>query len=186
MFVERVSLPRGLEREHVRFRDHDYTLRGSESRTLASVGAFRVVPANDLRDSFNKPLDPRHGELWHLRDAGLVQTVRLDRDASVVTLTREGRDLLESWRLEKDSPHRQAFHHGVQRPRELKHDADVYRAYLEEAERLHEMGAHIQRVVLGERAEGGVPGVPAGAEPQPRRCRRTAGSRSAGDRELGA
>jgi len=148
VFVERVSLPRGLEREHVRLRDHDYTLRGSESRTLASVGAFRVVPADGLRDSFNKPLDPRHGELWHLRDAGLVQTVRLDRDTSVVTLTREGRDLLESRRLDKDSPHRQTFHQGVQRPRELKHDADVYRAYLEEAERLHEMGAHIQRVVL--------------------------------------
>ncbi len=85
VFVERVSLPRGLERQHVRFRDDAYTLRGSESRTLASVGAFRVVPAADLRDSFNKPLDPRHGELWHLRDAGLVQTVRLDRDTSVIT-----------------------------------------------------------------------------------------------------
>ena len=90
VFVERVNLPRGLEREHVRHRDHDYTLRGSESRTLASVGAFRVIPANDLRDTFDKPLDPRHGELWHLREAGLVQTVRLDRDTSVVTLTQGG------------------------------------------------------------------------------------------------
>lgn len=148
VFVERLSLPRGLEREHVRFRDHDYTLRGSESRTLASVGAFRVVPANDLRDSFNKPLDPRRGDLWHLRESRLVQTVRLDRDTSVVTLTRDGRDLLESRRLDEESPHRQTFHHGVQRPRELKHDAEVYRAYLDEAERLHEMGAHIHRVVL--------------------------------------
>ena len=43
------------EREHMRFRDRDYTLRGSESRTLASVGAFRVVPAHDLRDTFDKP-----------------------------------------------------------------------------------------------------------------------------------
>jgi len=41
VFVDRVSLPRGPEREHIRFRDRDYTLRGSESRTLASVGAFR-------------------------------------------------------------------------------------------------------------------------------------------------
>jgi hypothetical protein len=70
VFVDRVSLPRGPERQHVRFRDHDYTLRGSESRTLASAGAFRVVPAHDLRDTFDRPLDPRHGELWHLRDQG--------------------------------------------------------------------------------------------------------------------
>ena len=39
VFVDRVSLPRGPDREHIRFRDRDYTLRGSESRTLASVGA---------------------------------------------------------------------------------------------------------------------------------------------------
>jgi hypothetical protein len=148
VFVDRVSLPRGPEREHVRFRDHDYTLRGSESRTLASVGAFRVVPAHDLRDTFDRPLDPRHGELWHLRDSGLVETVRLDRDTTAVTLTKEGRDLLESRRRDGDWPERQTFNYGVQKPRELKHDAEVYRAHLEEAERLHGMDANIHRVVL--------------------------------------
>ena len=115
--------------------------------TFSSVGAFRVIPANDLRDTFDKPLDARHGELWHLREAGLVQTVRIDRDTTVVTLTREGRDLLESrrWDREPDAPgrDRQAFHDGIQRPRELMHDAELYRAYLQEAERLHEAGAEI-------------------------------------------
>ena len=148
VFMADVDLPRGLDREHVHSHDHDYTLRGSETRTLTTVGAFRVVPANDLRDKFDQSLDPRHGELWHLRDSGLVETVRLDRDTSVVTLTKEGRDLLESRRREADSPERQAFHHGVQRPRELKHDAEVYRAYLEEAERLRDEGANIYRIVL--------------------------------------
>ena len=148
VFVDRVNLPRGPEREHIRFRDRDYTLRGSESRTLASVGAFRVVPTHDLRDKFDKPLDPRHGELWHLRDSGLVETVRLDRDTSAVTLTKEGRDLLEAYRRDADAPDVQRFSHGVQRPRELKHDAEVYRAYLEEAERLHTIDANIHRVVL--------------------------------------
>lgn len=148
VFVDRVSLPRGLERQHVGLRDRDYTLRGSESRTLASVGAFRVIPAHDLRDTFDKPLNPRHGELWHLRDSGLVQTVRLDRDTTAVTLTKEGRDLLESRRRDEEWPERQTFNHGVQKPRELKHDAEVYRAYLEEAERLREDGANIHRIVL--------------------------------------
>jgi hypothetical protein len=148
VFMEHVDLPRGLDREHVHSHDHDYTLRGSETRTLTSVGAFRVVPANDLRDKFDQSLDPRHGELWHLRESGLVQTVPLDRDTSVVTLTKEGRDLLESRRQHADAPDRQAFHHGVHRPRELTHDAQVYRAYLKEAERLREDGAHIHRVLL--------------------------------------
>ncbi len=31
VFMDHVSLPRGPEREHVHYRDHDYTLRGSES-----------------------------------------------------------------------------------------------------------------------------------------------------------
>jgi hypothetical protein len=75
-------------------------------------------------------------------------TVRLDRDTTVVTLTKEGRDLLESRQRDSDSPDRQTFHHGVQRPRELKHDAEVYRAYLEEAERLRDEGANIHRIVL--------------------------------------
>ena len=70
------------------------TVRGSETRTMTTVGAFRVVPANDLRDTFDRSLDSRHGELWHLRDSGFAQTVRLDRDTTVVTLTKEGRDLL--------------------------------------------------------------------------------------------
>ena len=51
VFVQHVALPRCREREHVVHRGREYTLRGSESRTLSSVGAFRVVPAHDLRDS---------------------------------------------------------------------------------------------------------------------------------------
>lgn len=148
VFTEHVNLPRGLEREHVHHRGRDYTLRGSESRTLATVGAFRVVPANDLRDTFERSLDPRHGELWHLRDSGLVHTVRLGRDTTVVTLTKEGRDLLESRRRDTESPVRQAFRQGVQRPRELKHDAQLYRAYAEQAERLRDEGANVHRIVL--------------------------------------
>jgi len=123
-------------------------LRGSEARTLSTVGAFRVARVDDLRDTFGKTLDPRQGELWHLRESGLVGTVPLGRDATAVTLTKEGRDLLDSHRREASGPDRQAFHDGVQRPRELKHDAEVYRTYLHEVERLHEQGANVHRVIL--------------------------------------
>ena len=58
VFMEHVNLPRGLEREHVHYHGHDYTLRGAETRTLTTVGAFRAVPVHDLRDRFDRPLDP--------------------------------------------------------------------------------------------------------------------------------
>src|SRR5262245_44892996 len=45
VFLRELNLPRGPERERVFDGDREYTLRGSESRTLATVGAFRVVPA---------------------------------------------------------------------------------------------------------------------------------------------
>src|SRR4051812_26482520 len=76
-FSRHVDLPRGLERELVRDRDREYTLRGSESRTLATVGAFRVVSSRDLRDHDDRAADPRSGDLRHLRESGLVATVRV-------------------------------------------------------------------------------------------------------------
>ncbi len=69
-FARHVHLPRGLERELVRHRDREHTLRGSESRTLATVGAFRVVSSRDLRDHHDRPADQRSGDLRHLREQG--------------------------------------------------------------------------------------------------------------------
>src|SRR5688500_13178054 len=99
VFVSKLDLPRGPERELVRDRDREYRLRGSESRTLATVGAFRVVSSRDLRDHADRPADPRSGDLRHLREQGLVETVRVpgSRDHAVA-LTKEGRSLLESHR----------------------------------------------------------------------------------------
>jgi hypothetical protein len=147
-FTQHVHLPRGSERQIVRDRDREYTLRGSESRTLATVGAFRVVSSRDLRDHDARPADPRSGDLRHLRDQGLIQTVRVPgyRDHAVV-LTKEGRSLLEGHR-DRDQEHHQTFYAGLKRERELEHDVQVYRAYEREAERLEARGARIERVVL--------------------------------------
>ena len=88
-------------------RDREYTLRGSESRTLSTVGAFRVVSSRDLRDHNDRPADPRSGDLRHLREEGLIRTERLDghRDVAVV-LTKEGRNVLESHRRDHSHDHR--------------------------------------------------------------------------------
>jgi hypothetical protein len=148
VFTRHLNLPRGLERELVRDRDREYTLRGSESRTLATVGAFRVVSSRDLHDHNGRPADPRSGDLRHLREQGLVETVRVPGyREQTVTLTKDGRSLLESHR-DRDQGDRQAFYNGVRRERELSHDLQVYRAYERAAERLEERGARIGRVVL--------------------------------------
>ena len=149
VFMQRLDLPRGRDREIVHdVRDREYTLRGSETRTLSTVGAFRVVPARELGDHVDRPADPRNGDLRHLREQGLVQTVRMDgrRDVAVV-LTDRGRDLLEANR-ERDQDPRQEFYAGLKKERELEHDAQIYEAYLSVADRLDERDAHIDRVVL--------------------------------------
>jgi DNA-binding MarR family transcriptional regulator len=148
VFTRHVNLPRGLERQLVRDRDREYTLRGSESRTLAAVGAFRVVSSRDLRDHNGRPSDPRSGDLRHLREQGLVETVRVPGyREQAVTLTKEGRSLLEHHR-DRDQGDRQTFYNGVKRERELEHDVQVYRAFERHAERLEERGARTERVVL--------------------------------------
>jgi len=73
VFTRDLDLPRGLERERVHVHGHDYDLRGSEVRTLATIGAFRVVPVDDLRDANGREADLWHGDLDRLRSAGLIR-----------------------------------------------------------------------------------------------------------------
>ena len=147
-FSRHLDLPRGLEREIVRDRDREYTLRGSETRTLATVGAFRVVSSRDLRDTRDRPLSPRSGDLRHLREQGLVETVRVPGSRHhAVALTKEGRGLLERHR-DGNQRDRQTLWDGIKRERELGHDVQVYRAYERAAERLADRGARVDRVVL--------------------------------------
>ena len=55
VFLHDVDLPLEREREYVLDRDHVYELNGDDARTLATVGAFRVIPDHDLRDG-DEPL----------------------------------------------------------------------------------------------------------------------------------
>lgn len=149
VFTRGLDLPRERDREIAHdARGREYTLRGSESRTLATVGAFRVVPTRDLRDRDDRPADPRNGDLRHLREQKLIETVRIPgyRDQAVV-LTERGRDLLEANRNpERDRG--QSFYAGLKRERELEHDAQIHCAYEREAAKLEERGLEIERVRL--------------------------------------
>ena len=87
VFLDGLELPRGLEREIVMDGDHRYELNGDDSRSLAAVGAFRVVAERDLRDPRDESSDPREPDLRHLRDEGLTRFVALDGRERAVTLT---------------------------------------------------------------------------------------------------
>ena len=68
VFMRDLDLPRGPDRQIVHdARNREYTLRGSETRTLSTVGAFRVVSARDLRDHNERPADPRGGDMRDVR-----------------------------------------------------------------------------------------------------------------------
>ena len=51
VFTRDLDLPRGPSRERVRANNREYRLSGDDVRVLATVGAFRVVPAADFRFS---------------------------------------------------------------------------------------------------------------------------------------
>ena len=145
-----LDLPRGLDRERVRSRGLDYELRGSEVRTLAAAGTFRVVPAADLRDLYDDP-GRQQRELTHLRERGLIQTTPYvvgPTRTTLVTLTERGRAVLEDARRERGDTTSQAFYAGISRRRELAHDSRLYRAYVHAVERLVSRGARVRRVVL--------------------------------------
>ena len=137
-----LDLPRGDERELVVDRDRVYELDGEDSRTLAVVGAFRVVPEHDL--------DLPHDTLENLHDQRLVELVDLGDSERGLTLTTDGRDLLDSHSLERDRQPSQTFYAGVSRSREIDHDSNLYATFRQEEARLRDEypDLEIRRVIL--------------------------------------
>jgi hypothetical protein len=149
VFARDLDLPRGRVRERVHQHARTYELQGAEVRMLATAGAFRVVPEADLRDR----TDGGRRDLRHLQDLNLVRTVPYvigKTRTHLVTLTARGRDVLEDARRGPDRESRQTFYAGVAKPRELGHDAHLYRAYMKAADRVVAGGGRIHRVVLEE------------------------------------
>jgi hypothetical protein len=143
--ARQVDLPRTDERSRVDFRGHAYHLRASEVQVLATVGAFRVVDTRDL------PGEPQrwHGDLQELRRQGLVDIRAQHGDrTALATLTTAGRELLDGHQRTEPGEARQSYYAGIVKPRELAHDAQLYRTYAQAADRLEGTGARVTRVVL--------------------------------------
>ena len=141
--AQQLDLPCGDGREQFQIRERSCHLRGSEVRTLAAIGAFRIVDARDLGSD---------RELAHLKESGLVEIrsaqFRDGERTAVVTLTKDGKELLEKHQWPRHTEPRQEFYSGLAKPREASHDAQLYRAYEKAATRLQAGGARIHRVVI--------------------------------------
>ena len=151
VFSRSLDLPRSDIRERVHLKDRTYELKASEVRALATIGAFRVV---DVRDLDTGSRDARTGDLAHLRNLKLIDVsapqFRDGERAALVTLTHEGKALLDHHRSSQSHANgaAQAYYAGLAKPREARHDAQLYRSYLDAAARLQNNGARIQRVLL--------------------------------------
>ena len=147
-----LDLPTGRAREHVQSREWEGELRGSEVRVLATAGAFRVVPMDELRRPQDRPHVHRK-DVERLRSEGLVRTMPYmvgRRQTTLVCLTDRGRSVLEGARRDRDGERRQSFYAGVSKPRELAHDTRLHAAYRDASRRVEDRGLRVERVVLEE------------------------------------
>ena len=131
-------------------RNRTYQLRDSELHALTEVGKFRVVAVRYLAQfAYNGDASRMQNDLANLSGQGLVkQTSIMDSDLSpvrAVTLTKEGhRALSYSRSLRPD----QVTYHGLKKPKEAFHDAELYRLYHKVSDEIEDRGGKVVRVKL--------------------------------------
>ncbi len=133
-----------------RDRNREYSLRESEVRTLIELGKFRVVPTDDLaRLGYRGDRSCMENDVQHLRHQGLIEQRSIEGHESypkqVLALTKEGHKLLSHHNFVPDG---QAIYHGFVKPKEARHDADLYRLYHKVAREIDDVGGKVRRVVL--------------------------------------
>jgi hypothetical protein len=138
-------------RKTVFLRERRYRISKAEQALLTTVGAFRAVAVKDLL-TYQYPLNHRlfGQDLRSLKGQGLVRRHRLmvggvDQVLEVLVLTREAKALLASVGREDG---RQVCYVGLVKPREVAHDAAIYRMYEAEAAQIKTRGGVVRRVVL--------------------------------------
>src|SRR6202140_5068065 len=131
-------------------RNKDYSLRDSEIHTLSEVGKFRIVATGDLAEfAYNGDRSRMENDVESLVRQGLLrQTGIADSEHNpiqVATLTKEGHKLLSRGKVV--SPN-QATYHGLKKPKEAFHDADLYRLYHKVSDEIEGRGGKVLRVQL--------------------------------------
>lgn len=131
-------------------RGQGYRLSPTEIRSMAELGKFRVIAANDLeKHLYSKDHAVFEKDIDDLARRGLVRKGSFEGPEGsprvLLTLTKRGHRLLRANQL---VPPDQATYSGFVKPREANHDADLYRLYQKEAARIEQKGGRVRRVVL--------------------------------------
>jgi hypothetical protein len=131
-------------------RDKDYSLRDSEVHTLTEVGKFRVVAARDLAEfAYNDDRSRMENDVESLARQGLAKMTSIvdteHNPTQVVTLTKEGHKFLSRGKILRPD---QAIYHGLKKPKEAIHDAELYRLNHKVADEIEGQGGRILRVKL--------------------------------------
>jgi len=131
-------------------RDRAYLLRDSEIHSLKEIGTFRVIPVSDLgKFAYDANRERMEKDIRALVRQSLLKDTTLEisrkKKLRVVTLTKAGHRVLKN---SNQVPDDQPIYHGLVKPREVKHDADLYRLYQKEAARIERAGGRPVRVLL--------------------------------------
>ena len=133
-----------------RHRNREYSLRDSEVQTLIEIGKFRVVPVDDLAQlRYTNDHARMENDVQNLRRQGLLEQHSIEgydgRSKNILAITRDAHKLLTR---QNRIPEGQAIYHGLAKPKEVRHDADLYRLYHNVAEEIERSGGKVCRVVL--------------------------------------
>jgi len=131
-------------------RDRAYLLRNSEMHSIKEIGKFRVIAVSDLaKYAYGGNRKRMDKDIRRLAQHSLVsdKTVEISQKKTlrIVTLTKAGHRLLKNT---NQLPDDQPIYHGLMKPREVKHDSDLYRLYQKEAACIERGGGRPVRVLL--------------------------------------
>lgn len=159
---QETDLPNERGERQVRSRHHlqpdiaGVRLHQEEKTLLGEAGRFRVISVKDAAraiyagDEGALRSDLRFLERKDLVSVDIVNARRDGRSRSVerievITLTRAGEKLA---RMGDSFPPDQKLYHGLVKPREAEHDAQIYRAYQKEWQKIEKEGGSNPRVLL--------------------------------------
>jgi hypothetical protein len=109
-----------------------------------------VVATQDLAEfAYNGDCSRMKGDVENLRRRGLVKETTLadtvHESTRVIALTKEGHKLLARGNVVASD---QAIYHGLKKPKEAFHDADLYRLYHKASDEIEGRGGRVDRVLL--------------------------------------
>lgn len=133
-----------------RDRERTYSLRSSEIQTLKELGTFRAVDSEALAEiGYGGNRASMDQDLKNLARQSLIsrrsiQGARTER-VQILVLTKAGRRFLAKQKLvPKDRP----IYYGLVKPKEVLHDASLYRLYHKAARQIERDGGTVRKVAL--------------------------------------